>query len=120
MGDFAGGMLKYLKTHPVERVTIAGGFAKLTKLAQGALDLHSARSTVDLGRLAEMAGGNARLGTAIRGANTANEALELAGDGLAQAVAEAARETALRVLGGATSVQILITDRTGKIVAEAG
>src|SRR5687768_5252971 len=28
MGDFVGGMLKYLRTHPVKRVTVAGGFAK--------------------------------------------------------------------------------------------
>ena len=41
MGDFAGGTLKYLRTHPIERVTIAGGFAKLAKLAAGHLDLHS-------------------------------------------------------------------------------
>ena len=26
MGDFAGGLLKYLRTHPVARVTIGGGF----------------------------------------------------------------------------------------------
>jgi cobalt-precorrin-5B (C1)-methyltransferase len=47
MGDFAGGLLKYLRVHPVPRLTIAGGFAKLTKLAQGALDLHSGRSQVE-------------------------------------------------------------------------
>ncbi|MEN0087661.1 MAG: cobalt-precorrin-5B (C(1))-methyltransferase, partial [Pseudomonadota bacterium] len=47
MGDFAGGLLKYLRGHPVPRLTIAGGFAKLTKLAQGAMDLHSGRSQVD-------------------------------------------------------------------------
>ncbi|HET9019900.1 MAG TPA: cobalt-precorrin-5B (C(1))-methyltransferase, partial [Acetobacteraceae bacterium] len=33
MGDFVGGMLKHLRTHPVPRVTIAGGVAKMTKLA---------------------------------------------------------------------------------------
>jgi cobalt-precorrin-5B (C1)-methyltransferase len=48
MGDFAGGLLKYLRDHPVPKLTIAGGFAKLTKLAQGALDLHSGRSQVDM------------------------------------------------------------------------
>ena len=48
MGDFAGGLLKYLREHPVPRVTIAGGFGKMVKLAQGALDLHSGRSQVDL------------------------------------------------------------------------
>jgi len=30
MGDFAGGMLKYLKKHPVPLVTVGGGFAKMT------------------------------------------------------------------------------------------
>jgi len=30
MGDFAGAVLKYLKRHPVPRLTIAGGFAKLS------------------------------------------------------------------------------------------
>ena len=39
MGDFVGGTLKYLRTHPVPRLTIAGGFAKLAKLAAGHLDL---------------------------------------------------------------------------------
>ena len=43
MGDFVGGMLKYLRAHPVARVTLAGGVAKMTKLAQGMLDLHSKR-----------------------------------------------------------------------------
>ena len=55
MGDFAGGMLKYLRRHPVERVSIAGGFAKMTKLAQGMLDLHSRAGSVDMNFLAELA-----------------------------------------------------------------
>src|SRR4029077_9971928 len=41
MGDFAGGTLKYLRRHPVPRLTLAGGFAKLAKLAPGHLALHS-------------------------------------------------------------------------------
>ena len=56
MGDFVGGMLKYLRTHPVERITVAGGVAKMTKLAQGRLDLHSRRGEVDLSMLAAWAG----------------------------------------------------------------
>ncbi len=47
MGDFAGGLLKYLRRHPVPRLTLAGGAAKLAKLGQGAMDLHSARSQVN-------------------------------------------------------------------------
>ena len=53
MGDFVGGMLKYVRKHPVPRVTIAGGIGKMTKLAQGLLDLHSRRGAVDLGVLAD-------------------------------------------------------------------
>lgn len=52
MGDFAGGLLKYLRKSPVARLTIAGGFGKLSKLAQGHLDLHSSRSRLDLDDLA--------------------------------------------------------------------
>ena len=55
MGDFVGGMLKYIRDHPVPRVTIAGGVAKMTKLAQGMLDLHSKRGMADLDALAEVA-----------------------------------------------------------------
>src|SRR5262249_3486670 len=57
MGDFVGGMLKYLRAHPVPKVTIAGGVAKMTKLAQGLLDLHSKRGAVDLTALATFAQG---------------------------------------------------------------
>src|SRR5205823_13287847 len=32
MGDFVGGMLQYLRRHPVAKVTGAGGFATLTQL----------------------------------------------------------------------------------------
>src|SRR5215467_8717682 len=77
MGDFVGGMLKYLRTHPVPRVTIAGGVGKMTKLAQGLLDLHSKRGSVDLvwlAELAERAGGSCDLAAYILTANTAAEA----------------------------------------------
>ncbi|WP_189426786.1 cobalt-precorrin-5B (C(1))-methyltransferase [Devosia pacifica] len=126
MGDFVGGMLKYLRQHPVETVTIAGGFAKISKLAQGALDLHSARGTVDLETLAQMvlaAGGGDELATVTRAANTANEALQHARDAgipLGNLVAEAARKTAQHVLRGGAAVSILVVDRRGAIVGEAG
>ena len=55
MGDFVGGMLKYLRSHPVRRVTVAGGIAKMTKLAQGRLDLHSKRGEADYRAIAELA-----------------------------------------------------------------
>src|SRR5271170_4683059 len=55
MGDFVGALLKYLRRHTVPRITVAGGFGKLAKLAQGHLDLHSSRSRIDLAALADLA-----------------------------------------------------------------
>ena len=60
MGDFVGGMLKHLRQHPVRRVIIAGGMGKMTKLAQGLLDLHSKRGAVDHAFLAGFAAGRSR------------------------------------------------------------
>lgn len=124
MGDFAGGLLKYLREHPVDRLTLAGGFAKMTKLAQGALDLHSARSQVDSEFLADIAaqsGADDALRQRIRDANTALEALEMtrdAGIALAEPVAEHARQTALETLRGApVAVEVIVVDRAGDILA---
>jgi cobalt-precorrin-5B (C1)-methyltransferase len=126
MGDFAGAVLKYLRRHPVPRLTIAGGFGKLSKLANGHLDLHSGRSKVDLESLARravQAGGDEQLATRIAAGNTALEALELAsaaGIPLADQVAEGARRTSQGVLGDApVEVDILVIDRAGQPVGRA-
>lgn len=119
MGDFAGGLLKYVRSHPVAHLTIAGGFAKLTKLAQGAMDLHSARSGVDFDHLADLLayiGGERGAVAEARTANTAQRVLELAGDSapeLAHLIARQAREVALATLAGGTDVQVWVYDRTG-------
>src|SRR3712207_2825790 len=78
MGDFAGGMLKYLRRHPVRKVTVAGGFAKMTKLGQGLLDLHSRAGEVDFAWLAERlaeAGASSEVARSTLNANTAAEVL---------------------------------------------
>ena len=122
MGDFAGGLLKYLREHPVPKVTIAGGFAKITKLAQGALDLHSARSQVDLSTLAALSETEA-VAERIAAANTAAEALSIAheeGLDLADRVARDALNTARSTLRNApVHVEIIVTDRAGTVVARA-
>ena len=119
MGDFSGGMLKYLRKHPIPRVTIGGGIGKITKLAQGAVDLHSSRSQVDFAALNGLAAGLNL--PDVSNANTALEAVEIAGNKLAKAVAEAARQRVLAQLGDATKrVDIIVIDRAGKILGRAG
>jgi cobalt-precorrin-5B (C1)-methyltransferase len=119
MGDFAGAVLKYLRRHPVPRLTIAGGFAKLSKLADGHLDLHSGRSQVDLTSLARRTADPA-LAERVARANTALEALQIAGEPLADAVADAALRQAKAVLRDApVAVDVLVIDRTGRPVGHA-
>ncbi|CDR03908.1 cobalt-precorrin-5B (C(1))-methyltransferase [Streptomyces iranensis] len=126
MGDFAGAVLKYLRRHPVDRLTVAGGFAKLSKLAAGHLDLHSSRSQVDKGFLAELArrgGADEELAEAVATANTGLETVQLCtarGVPLGDLVAAAARDTALGVLRGApVAVDVICIDRAGTIVGRA-
>jgi cobalt-precorrin-5B (C1)-methyltransferase len=125
MGDFVGGLLKYLQAHPVPRLTIAGGFGKLTKLAQGAMDLHSARSGVDLqylSKLLQTLDVDRHLIARVQAANTAAEALalaEAAGADLAGLVAAQARQRAQDRAGPEVRVAILIVDRRGAIVGES-
>jgi cobalt-precorrin-5B (C1)-methyltransferase len=119
MGDFAGAVLKYLRRHPVARLTVAGGFGKLSKLAAGHLDLHSGRSQVDLDLLASLAaaaGASAEVVARVRAANTALDALRQCPE-LGDLVAARAREVALEVLRGApVEVDVVVIDRSGAIV----
>ena len=124
MGDFAGGLLKYLRRHPVARLTIAGGFAKLTKLAQGAMDLHSSRSQVDMEFLAGLIPEDridARLKERILSANTALEVLDMTRKreiDITHAIARLACGKATEVLRGAEiAVDVIVTDRKGNILA---
>ena len=125
MGDFAGGLLKYLRDNPIGRLTIAGGFAKIAKLAAGNMDLHSGRSQVDFNRLAEILtdlNADPALVDDARHANTASEVLgkaRTAGLALAEHIANDARKTSLNVLAGGIEVEVLIFDRDGALVGRS-
>jgi cobalt-precorrin-5B (C1)-methyltransferase len=125
MGDFVGGMLKYMRRHPVPNLSILGGFAKMVKMAQGATDLHSARSQVDFAALADMAAPFGFDPARVAGANSVLEVAEMADEmqrgQLAGAVAAAARDTALALLRGApTEVEVVIVGRDGALLGRAG
>lgn len=118
MGDFAGGLLKYVREHPVNRVTIGGGFGKISKLAQGAMDLHSGRSQVNFEWLAKFAPEN--LCDEVKAANTAQQVLDMLGAGLASQVAGEAKLEVEKILRGAPiAADVIIVDRAGKIIAHA-
>ena len=125
MGDFVGGMLKYMRRNPVANLTIAAGCAKMAKLGQGAIDLHSARSQVDFTALADLA---AACGYERDMVANANSVLDVVQQGtpemrvkLANAIAAAAQKAALRVVAGAAvNIEILVVARDGEINGTAG
>jgi len=123
MGDFAGAMLKYLRRRPVPRVTIAGGVAKMTKLAQGRLDLHSKHGAADLPALAALVADPA-LAMRIAGANTVAEAFAAAADAgvpLGDIVAKAAWRTAAGALAETdTALEVVLFDRSGALMGRSG
>ena len=121
MGDFAGGLLKYLRQHPIRRVTIGGGIAKLVKLAQGALDLHSGRSQVDFVWLSERV--PPQIASSVAGANTAQQVLDLCHEvnfNIGKLVADMALGTAKHTLRSSRiEPDIVVIDRKGGIVGRA-
>ncbi|NRA86421.1 MAG: cobalt-precorrin-5B (C(1))-methyltransferase [Rhizobiales bacterium] len=124
MGDFVGGLLKYLRKCPVDKVTIAGGFAKITKLAMGFRDLHSSRSQVDFNWMRDqfkILDADAKLCKQIQQANTALQCLNLAVENnikIAEHIAILAHEQASKICNRPEiKLDIVITDRSGDIIA---
>ena len=126
MGDFVGGTLKYLRRRPIGRLTLAGGFAKMAKLAAGHLDLHSSRSRVDGAMFAELLaelGAGTEIVSAAGASDSAGAVLDLAAPwagALAGRVARLARAVALATLSGHTDVEVAIVDRAGVFLARVG
>ncbi|WP_438284156.1 cobalt-precorrin-5B (C(1))-methyltransferase [Pseudomonas alabamensis] len=126
MGDFVGAVLKHVRKVPVARLSLCGGFGKISKLAAGHMDLHSRHSSIDLPQLAGWAaqlGADATLQAEIVGANTSQQALALAraaGIELGDAVCAHALAFARSVVPSSVQVEVFAIDRQGGLVGQAG
>ena len=121
MGDFVGGLVKYLRQHPIPKLTLAGGFAKFTKLAQGAIDLHSARSQVDFETLADWGASCGMKAEPIRHANSALEVLQSASEEQRQALCEHIAKQAYHKIktllkDADVQVEIILVSREGALL----
>ena len=125
MGDFAGAVLKHLKKAPVEKLSICGGFGKITKLANGHLNLNSRDSSIDfehMARLAKQQGADQTLQSDILSANTSIEVLSLCEKNninLAQSVCEQALLKAKSIVPSAVEVEVWAINRQGQFVGSA-
>ncbi len=129
MGDFIGAVLKHLRKAPVKKVSICGGFGKMTKLANAHMDLNSRASEIDFIQLASWAcecGADDELQARIRQANTTMQVLSMCQDqglDLGSLVCQKALEQSRKVLSKIPLEQLLLevwaVDRQGNFVGSA-
>jgi cobalt-precorrin-5B (C1)-methyltransferase len=118
-------VLKHMKRAPVERLSVCGGFGKLSKLAAGHLDLHSRNSSIDLERLAAWSaeeGADNALQAAIRAANTSQQAVMLARAQqvpLGDIVCRRALAVARDIVPPQVKVEMFAIDRQGNLIGVA-
>jgi len=126
MGDFAGAVLKHLKKVPIDRLSICAGIGKLTKLANGHMDLNSRSSAIDFRQMADMAvelGADAELAQRILTANTSIEVLDMcqrAGIDIAGVICDQAREVAIGVVPESVDIEVWAIDRKGDFIGHTG
>jgi cobalt-precorrin-5B (C1)-methyltransferase len=126
MGDFAGAVLKHLKKVPIDRLSICGGFGKLTKLANGHMDLNSRASSIDFSQMAALAtdlGADQGVVERIMAANTSMEVLEICRGvdlDLADVICARAKAAATQVVPNEVDVEIWAIDRKGEFIGHAG
>jgi cobalt-precorrin-5B (C1)-methyltransferase len=121
MGDFVGHAVQGCKEEGIRKLTLVGMMGKLSKLAQGAMEVHSKSSSVDFGFLSMLAGdsgASSGLVRMIQSANTAVQAGELMKEAGHEAFfSELCKRCCLNVLrhtGGSLQVEtVLITLQGG-------
>jgi len=133
MGDFVGAMLKYLRRvkrdnrtgNQITKLSISAGFGKLTKLANGFLDLNSRQSSIDFKHLADIAsrlGASLELQNEILSANTSIEVLnktKVAGLDIATVICQDALSVARAIVHESIDVEVWAVDRKGLFVANS-
>lgn len=133
MGDFVGAMMKYLRREKVDtktgnqikKLSISAGFGKLTKLANGHLDLNSRQSSIDFKQLASVAkslGASEQLQQQVLTANTTIEVLNMtkaAGLDIATILCIEALKFAKTIVHKSIEVEVWAVDRKGLFVANS-
>ncbi|MEW5961200.1 MAG: cobalt-precorrin-5B (C(1))-methyltransferase [Chloroflexota bacterium] len=127
VGDHMDYALKQVRRLGLPQVVIAGMIGKISKLAQGRMQTHISAGEVDFDFLAATAGrlgADAELQERVRAANTARHVqilLRQAGvSGLEAWLAQTAAEQAFAFVEGALTVEVLLYDIRGELLAVGG
>lgn len=125
MGDFVGAVFKHLRKVPMQKLSICGGFGKMTKLAAGHSSLHSHDSSIDfdyLANLAEDLGATDELINTIKQCNTSLEALKHCQQHqipLANRISQLARSHALEASHNTVEIDVYCVNKAGELVGSS-
>ncbi|TAK31630.1 MAG: cobalt-precorrin-5B (C(1))-methyltransferase [Chloroflexota bacterium] len=126
MADFAGFALQQCARKGARKVTICAMIGKMSKLAAGHLQTHVSSSRVEpafLERVAVACGADQSVAAALRAANTARHAGELAQsaglDCIFDEVSRLACGTCRGHVAGALAIECILTDFDGNILGRA-
>jgi cobalt-precorrin-5B (C1)-methyltransferase len=125
MGDFVGAVFKHLRKVPMQKLSICGGFGKMTKLAAGHSSLHSHDSSIDfnyLANLAEQLGANNELIDTIKHCNTSLEALMHCQQHqipLADRISQLARCHSLEASHNTVEIDVYCVNKAGELVGSS-
>lgn len=126
MGDFVGVVLKHLRKILIPKLSLVGGFGKISKLAMGYTNLHSSVTHINLDMLAQTIaslGGTTALQKEILSANTSSLALSIAQSAelpLGNKICEIARDTVRCLLPHQVAIEVWAVNRDGHPVGHAG
>ncbi len=126
MGEYVGFSLEHAKAFGVRKITLAGMAGKFSKVAQGAMLIHSKNAPVDfrfLAKIAAESGADNELVEEIAAANTASQVADLmtaAGNGgfFEQLCLHACRQCLKHMNGGMTVEMVLMTMK-GRVLGRA-
>ncbi|SDM05074.1 cobalt-precorrin-5B (C(1))-methyltransferase [Paenibacillus jilunlii] len=126
MGEYVGFSLEHAKAFGVRKITLVGMAGKFSKVAQGAMLIHSKNAPVDFSFLAKTAaesGADNELVEEIAAANTASQVVDLmtaAGNSafFEQLCLHACRHCLKHMNGGLTVEMVLITMK-GRVLGRA-
>ena len=122
MGDFAGAVFKYLRKVPMKKLSLCGGFGKMSKMAAGHTSLHSQHSNIDFKFLSDIVvelGATEEVSEKILHCNTSLEALQICQSNdipFANRICMLAKQTALRAVKDAIKIDVYCVNKVGDCV----
>ncbi|ASA26173.1 cobalt-precorrin-5B (C(1))-methyltransferase [Paenibacillus donghaensis] len=126
MGEYVGFSLDHAKAYGLRKVTLVGMAGKYSKVAQGAMLIHSKSAPVDFGflaRLAAEAGAEETLVREVAGANTASQVVDLmteAGNfSFFENMCRYACRNCLEHVGGGMTVEMVLITMKGRVLGRA-